>query len=132
MVTTRYSDQQGSKSRQKVMRLYKQWHRPISKRFVKPPYSISRATSIDSECCTHRTTQLRLTRVNSFSHNSAVSYATITQWCIFQGGELYEITQWCIFQAGELYKITQWCIFQGGGLYKITQWCIFQGVSYTR
>ena len=30
MVTTRYSDQQGSKSRQKVMRLYKQWHRPIS------------------------------------------------------------------------------------------------------
>ena len=40
MVTTRYSDQQGSKSRQKVMRLYKQWHRPISKRFIKPPYSI--------------------------------------------------------------------------------------------
>ena len=28
MVTTRYSDQQGSKSLQKVMRLYKQWHRP--------------------------------------------------------------------------------------------------------
>ena len=40
MVTTRYSDQQGSKSRQKVMRLYKRWHRPISKRFIKPPYSI--------------------------------------------------------------------------------------------
>ena len=33
----------------KSMRLYKQWHRPISKRFIKPPYSISRATSIDSE-----------------------------------------------------------------------------------
>ena len=50
MVTTRYSDQQGSKSRQKVMRLYKQWHRPISKRFIKPPYSIlSRATLIDSD-----------------------------------------------------------------------------------
>ena len=30
MVTTRYSDQQGSKSRQKVMRLYKRWHRPIT------------------------------------------------------------------------------------------------------
>ena len=29
-----------SKSRQKVMRLYKRWHRPISKRFIKPPYSI--------------------------------------------------------------------------------------------
>ena len=50
-----------------------------------------------------------------------------TQWCIFQGGELYKITQWCIFQAGELYKITQWSIFQVGELYKITQWCIFQG-----
>ena len=51
MVTTRYSDQQGSKSRQKVMRLYKQWDRPISKRFIKPPYSISRAASIDPDCC---------------------------------------------------------------------------------
>ena len=51
MVTTRYSDQQGSKSRQKVMRRYKQWHRPISKWFIKPPYSISRAASIDSDCC---------------------------------------------------------------------------------
>ena len=52
MGTTRYSDQQGSKSRQKVMRLYKQWRRPMSKRLVKPPYySISRATSIDSNCC---------------------------------------------------------------------------------
>ena len=38
MVTTRYSDQQGSKSRQKVMRLYKQRHRPLSKRFIKPHY----------------------------------------------------------------------------------------------
>ena len=48
----------GSKSRQKVMRLYKQWHRPISKRFIKPPYSISRATSIDSECCRLPTTSV--------------------------------------------------------------------------
>ena len=38
MVTTRYSDQQGSKSRQNVMRLYKRWHRPITKRFIKPPF----------------------------------------------------------------------------------------------
>ena len=58
MVTNRYSDQQGSKSRQKVMRLYKQWHRSISKRFIKPPYSISRATSIDSECCRLSTTNV--------------------------------------------------------------------------
>ena len=42
MVTTRYSDQQGSKSRQTVTRLYKQWHRPISSGFIKPPYSIYR------------------------------------------------------------------------------------------
>ena len=40
------------------MRLYKQWHRLISKRFIKPPYSISRATSIDSECCRLPTTSV--------------------------------------------------------------------------
>ena len=35
MVTTRYSEQQGgSKSRQNVMRLYKQWHRPINVKMV--------------------------------------------------------------------------------------------------
>ena len=92
-------------------------------------YNTGNKYMISPASCTHRTTQLRLTRVNSFSHNSAVSYvsyATITQWCIFQGGELYEITQWCIFPGVELHKITQWCIFQGGELYKITQWCIFQ------
>ena len=37
---------------------YKQWHQPISKRFFKPPYSISRATSIDSECCRLPTTSV--------------------------------------------------------------------------
>ena len=39
VVTTRYSDQQGSRSRQKVMWLCKQWHRPIPKQFIKPLYS---------------------------------------------------------------------------------------------
>ena len=58
MVATRYSDQQGSKSRQKVMRLYNRWHRPITKRFIKPPYSISRAASIDSDCCRLPTTSV--------------------------------------------------------------------------
>ena len=59
MVITRYSDQQGSKSRQKVMRLYKRWHRPITKRFIKPPfYSIPRAASIDSNCCRLLTTSV--------------------------------------------------------------------------
>ena len=53
-----YSDQQGSESRQKVMRLYKQWHRPISKRFMEPPYFILRATSNDSECCRLPTTSV--------------------------------------------------------------------------
>ena len=46
MVTTRYSDQQGSKSLQKVMRLYKRWHRPITKRFIKPP-SLHIESSLD-------------------------------------------------------------------------------------
>ena len=58
LVTTRYSDPQGSKSRQKVMRLYKQRQRPMSKRFIKPPYSITRATSIDSDCCRLPTTSV--------------------------------------------------------------------------
>ena len=56
-----YSDQQGSKSRQKVMRLYKQWHRPISKRFIKPPYSISRATLIDSNVVAYPRPALKIT-----------------------------------------------------------------------
>ena len=47
MVTTRYSDQQGSKSLQKVMRLYKQWHRPIPKRFIKPFLTPYRESSLD-------------------------------------------------------------------------------------
>ena len=49
MVTTRYSDQQGSKSRQKVMRLYKRWHRPITKRFIKPPL-LHIESSLDRSC----------------------------------------------------------------------------------
>ena len=40
----------------KVMQLCKQWHRPISKRLIKPPYSISRAASIESDCCCLPTT----------------------------------------------------------------------------
>ena len=71
MVTTRYSDQQGSTSRQKVMRLYKQWHRPISKRFIKPPYSISRATSIDSECCRLPTTNVLSKKTEKLRKNYA-------------------------------------------------------------
>ena len=70
MVTTRYSDQQGSKSQRKVMRLYKQWHRPISKRFIKPPYSIlSRATSIDSDCCRLPTTSVLSNKLDKLRSN---------------------------------------------------------------
>ena len=47
MVTTRYSDQQGSKSRQKIMRLYKRWHRPIAKRFIKLPLLLHIESSLD-------------------------------------------------------------------------------------
>ena len=46
------------KNKQKVMRLCKRWRRPISKRFIKPPYSISRAASIDSDCCRLPTTSV--------------------------------------------------------------------------
>ena len=42
----------------KSKRLYKQRHRLISKRFIKPPYSISRAASIYSECCRLPTTSV--------------------------------------------------------------------------
>ena len=42
----------------KRMRLHKQWHRPISKRLIKPPYSISRAASIYSDCCRLPTTSV--------------------------------------------------------------------------
>ena len=58
MVTTRYSDQQGFKSRQKVMRLYKRWHRPIPNGTSNLLYSISRAASIDSDCCRLPTTSI--------------------------------------------------------------------------
>ena len=64
MVTTRYSDKHGSKSRQKIMCLYKQWHRPISKRFIKPPCSISKAVSIDSDCCRLPTTSVLSNKAN--------------------------------------------------------------------
>ena len=67
---TRYSNQQRSKSRQNVMRLYKQWHRPmLSKRFIKPPYSISRATSIDSNCCRLATTSVLSNKADKLRSN---------------------------------------------------------------
>ena len=34
-----------SKSRQELMRYYKQWHRPKSKRFIKPPYLLHKIES---------------------------------------------------------------------------------------
>ena len=67
VVRTRYSDQQGSKLRQNVMRIYKQWHRPKSKRFIKPFYSISRAASIDLDCCRLPTTSV-LSKAYSLEH----------------------------------------------------------------
>ena len=79
MVTTRYSDQQGSKSRQKVMRLYKQWHRPISKRFIKPPYSVSRATSIDSECCRLPTTSVLSKKPENYAPTSFDQQVQVSQ-----------------------------------------------------
>ena len=79
MVTTRYSDQQGSKSRQNVMRLYKQWPRPISKQFIKPPYSISRATSIDSECCRLPTTRVLSKKTENYAPTSFDQQVQVSQ-----------------------------------------------------
>ena len=79
MVTTRYSDQQGSKPRQKVMRLCKQWHRPISKRLIKPPYYISRATSIDSECCRLPTTSVLSKKTEKYAPTSFDQQVQVSQ-----------------------------------------------------
>ena len=73
MVTTIYSYQEGPKSQQKCMRLYKQWHRPVSKRFIRPPYSISRATSIDSECCRLPTTSVLSKKTEKLRSNLNMS-----------------------------------------------------------
>ena len=80
------------------MRLYKQWHPPISKRFIKPPYSISRATSIDSECCRLPTTsvpsnkldklrsnQFLSTRSPSFQGHNRVRLSILLVWSAKQG-----------------------------------------------
>ena len=83
----RYSDQQGSKSRQKVMRLYKKWHRPISKRFIKPPYSISRAASIDSDCCQQQSGQitLQLVLINKSKFLKATHRSKIRRFMVVEG-----------------------------------------------
>ena len=85
MVTNHYSDQQGSKSRQKVMWLYKQWHRPMSKRFIKSPYSISRATSIDSECCRLPTTSV----LNKKTDKVLSAISRVGDFCILRFLPLY-------------------------------------------
>ena len=69
MVATRYSEQQGPQSRQKVMRHYnKHCHRPKKSKWflIKPPpyCMISRATSIDSNCCRLPTASV-LSNINS-------------------------------------------------------------------
>ena len=73
VVTTRYSDLQGSKSRQTFVRLCKQWHRPTSKRFIKLPYSISRAASIDLDCCRLPTTSILSNKAEKLSSNQFLS-----------------------------------------------------------
>ena len=53
----------------KSMRLYKQCHQLISKRFIKPPYSISRAASIYSECCRLPTTSVPCKKADKLRSN---------------------------------------------------------------
>ena len=111
----RYSDQQGSKSRQnpcqvqptenignlsrsflaltilsegytktRYATLYKQWHQPKSKRFIKPPFSISRATSIDSDCCRLPTASALSNKVDN---HAPISFDQQAQ--VFQGHTPY-------------------------------------------
>ena len=80
MVTTRYSDQQGSKSRQKVMRLYKRWHRPIAKRFIKLPLlhiesSLDRLGLLSPTHDQRSQQQIGQTRSNQFYTTVAYSFA---------------------------------------------------------
>ena len=63
----------------KVMRLCKQWPRPISKRFIKPPYSISRATSIDSECCRLPTTSVLSKKTEKYAPTSFDQQVQVSQ-----------------------------------------------------
>ena len=50
--------------------LYKQWHRPImSKRLIKPPNSISRTASIDSDCCRLPTASVLSNKAEKSSSN---------------------------------------------------------------
>ena len=51
------------------MRLYKQWHGPISKWFIEPPSFISRATSIDSDCCRLPTTSVLSNKADKLRSN---------------------------------------------------------------
>ena len=70
MVTARYIDRQGCKSRQTVMRHYKQWHRPMLERFIKLPYSIiSRATSIDLYGCRFSTASVLSNKADQLRSN---------------------------------------------------------------
>ena len=93
LVTTRYSNQVGSKSRQKVMRLFKQWHRPISKRFIKPPLlhiesSLDRLgllSPIDSDCC-----RLPTTSVLSNKSDKYVPTSFDQQFQVSQGHTSYK------------------------------------------
>ena len=85
MVTTRYSDQQGSKSRQKNMRLYKRWHRPITKRFIKPPLlHIKSAASIGSDCCRLPTTSVLSNKSDKYVPSSFDQQFQVSQGHIVQ------------------------------------------------
>ena len=79
MVITRYSDQQSSRLRQKVMQLFKQWHRPIPKRFIKPPYSTSGAASIDSDCCRLPTTSVLSNKAANYAPTSFDQQVQVSQ-----------------------------------------------------
>ena len=55
--------------RQVIRHFNRPWHRPMSKRFIKHPYSISRATPIDSDCCYLPTAGVLGNKANKSSTN---------------------------------------------------------------
>ena len=52
--------------------LYERWHRPTSKQFFKDPYSISRASPVDSDCCRLPTASAFSDKVDKFTPQSVL------------------------------------------------------------
>ena len=95
MVTTRYSDQQGSKSRQKVMRLYKRWHRPIAKRFIKLPL-LHIESSLDKTIGAYSLEPNEDYDITCRSSRSRVGCCILCSWSVEQGKWIFPCPRTCL------------------------------------